>query len=219
MTKWWDAATIIWDKMVAKLDNFYNTAKDTIREVIISIFEKYKSAWTTVSSWFSDEDEEKEKEKVPEKKKPEEGLKIDPEKFQAKQNIEILADSLKSSIASDVVNKMSEEMDISSLSEEEQARYESLLRRNVKVDKGEISVDLEDVRKQIIGDAEVITYRPADKIAPEFDAMKEKYGHICKCDEDVLSCALFEQVAVKFLEAKNAPKEENEIEVFEVVIG
>ena len=77
----------------------------------------------------------------------------------------------------------------------------------------------EDVRKKIIGDAEVITYRPADKIAPEFDAMKEKYGNICKCDEDVLSCALFENVAVKFLEAKYAPKEEDEVVEFNVVIG
>ena len=77
----------------------------------------------------------------------------------------------------------------------------------------------EDIRKKIIGDAKVITHRPADDIAPEFDAMKEKYAAIVKSDEDVLSCALFEQVAVKFLEAKNAPKEENEIEEFEVVIG
>ena len=77
----------------------------------------------------------------------------------------------------------------------------------------------EDIRRKIIGDAKVITHRPADDIAPEFDAMKEKYAAIVKCDEDVLSCALFEQVAVKFLEAKNAPKEENEIEEFEVVIG
>ena len=77
----------------------------------------------------------------------------------------------------------------------------------------------EDIRKKIIGDAKVITHRPADDIAPEFDAMKEKYAAIVKCDEDVLSCALFEQVAVKFLEAKNAPKEENEVVEFEVVIG
>ncbi len=77
----------------------------------------------------------------------------------------------------------------------------------------------EDIRKKIIGDANVITHRPADDIAPEFDAMKEKYAAIVKCDEDVLSCALFEQVAVKFLEAKNAPKEENEVVEFEVVIG
>ena len=77
----------------------------------------------------------------------------------------------------------------------------------------------EDIRKKIIGDANVITHRPADDIAPEFDAMKEKYAAIVKCDEDVLSCALFEQVAVKFLEAKNAPKEEKEVVEFEVVIG
>ena len=77
----------------------------------------------------------------------------------------------------------------------------------------------EDIRKKIIGDAKVITHRPADDIAPEFDAMKEKYAAIVKCDEDVLSCALFEQVAVKFLEAKNAPKEEKEVVEFEVVIG
>ena len=77
----------------------------------------------------------------------------------------------------------------------------------------------EDIRKKIIGDAKVITHRPADDIAPEFDAMKEKYAAIVKCDEDVLSCALFEQVAVKFLESRNVPKEQDEVVEFEVVIG
>ncbi len=77
----------------------------------------------------------------------------------------------------------------------------------------------ENIRKQIIGDAKVITHRPADDIAPEFDAMKEKYADIVKCDEDVLSCALFEQVAVKFLEARNAPKAKDEVEEFEIIIG
>ena len=77
----------------------------------------------------------------------------------------------------------------------------------------------EEVRHKIIGDAKVITHRPADDIAPEFETMKAKYGNICKCDEDVLSCALFENVAVKFLEVKHAPKEENEIVEFNVQIG
>ena len=77
----------------------------------------------------------------------------------------------------------------------------------------------EDIRKKIIGDAKVISHRPADDIAPEFDAMKEKYAAIVKCDEDVLSCALFENVAVKFLESRNAPKEQDEVVEFEVVIG
>lgn len=77
----------------------------------------------------------------------------------------------------------------------------------------------EDIRKKIIGDAHIITHRPADDIAPEFNAMKEKYAAIVESDEDVLSCALFEQVAVKFLESRKAPKEQDEVEEFEVLIG
>ena len=76
----------------------------------------------------------------------------------------------------------------------------------------------EEVKQKIIGDAEVITYRPADKIAPEFEAMKAKYAHICDSDEDVLSCALFENVAVKFLEGKKQ-KSQNEFVEFNVQIG
>lgn len=76
----------------------------------------------------------------------------------------------------------------------------------------------EEIRKKIIGDAEVITYRPADAIKPEFDEMKTKYADIVKCDEDVLTCALFENVAVKFLQNRN--KESNdEVEEFNVLIG
>ncbi len=75
-----------------------------------------------------------------------------------------------------------------------------------------------DVRKKIIGDASVITHRPADDIAPEFEAMKAKYGDICTCDEDVLSCALFENVAVKFLENRNK-KDTDEVVEFNVYIG
>ena len=77
----------------------------------------------------------------------------------------------------------------------------------------------EEVRRKIIGDAEVITYRPADKIEPEFDKMKEKYKDICKSDEDVLSCALFETTAVKFLEQRNHPKPKNEFVEFNVYLG
>lgn len=60
----------------------------------------------------------------------------------------------------------------------------------------------EEVRKKIIGDDETITYRPADKLAPEFEKLKKEYRKIAKCDEDVLSIALFEQVAIAFLKRK-----------------
>lgn len=64
----------------------------------------------------------------------------------------------------------------------------------------------EEVRKKVLGDAELITCRPADLIEPEFEKYKEEIGDLAKCDEDVLSYALFPQVAKKFLEERNAPK-------------
>ena len=69
-----------------------------------------------------------------------------------------------------------------------------------------------EIQKKVIGDDEVITYRPADKIEPQFEMYKEKYKDLVRSDEDVLTCALFEQKAVKFLTAKYAPKQEEKVE-------
>ena len=60
----------------------------------------------------------------------------------------------------------------------------------------------EEIKHKIIGDDEVITYRPADKLEPEFEKLKKKYKKIAKTDEDVLSIALFENVAISFLKRK-----------------
>lgn len=57
----------------------------------------------------------------------------------------------------------------------------------------------EEVRKKCIGDEEVITCRPADLIAPELEKYRAEAGDLAKCEEDVLSYALFPQVAKKFL--------------------
>ena len=72
----------------------------------------------------------------------------------------------------------------------------------------------EEVKKQIIGDDEVITYRPADKIEPQLDELREKYKDLVKSDEDVLTCALFEAKAVKFLTARNNPNEIIEVNLY-----
>ena len=78
----------------------------------------------------------------------------------------------------------------------------------------------EEIKKKIIGDDEVITCRPADLLAPEFESFKEKYKDIAKCDEDVLSLALFENVAIDFLNKKyNKVKEEDEVVEFNLLIG
>ena len=62
----------------------------------------------------------------------------------------------------------------------------------------------EEIRHKIIGDDKVITYRPADDLKPEFNELKAKYKGIAKSDEDVLSIALFQDIAIKFLEKRKA---------------
>ena len=75
----------------------------------------------------------------------------------------------------------------------------------------------EEIKKKIIGDQEPITCRPADLLKPEFEEMKEKYKDIARCDEDVLSLALFENVATDFLKKKYGQVKE-EVEEFELFV-
>lgn len=63
----------------------------------------------------------------------------------------------------------------------------------------------EEVRRKAIGDAPVITCRPADLLEPELEKYRAEAAHLAKSDEDVLLIALFPQVAPKFLEGKYAP--------------
>ena len=58
----------------------------------------------------------------------------------------------------------------------------------------------EEVRKMAIGDRQPITVRPADLLEPELDKYKEEIKHLARSEEDVLSYALFPQVALKFFE-------------------
>ena len=70
----------------------------------------------------------------------------------------------------------------------------------------------EDVRKKAIGDDKIITCRPADLIEPELEkyAIEMKEKGIGKSAEDVLSYALFPQVAEKFFAVRDkAPEDEN----------
>ena len=72
----------------------------------------------------------------------------------------------------------------------------------------------EAIKKKIIGDDEVITCRPADLLEPEFEKLKEQYKDIARSDEDVLSLALFEQVASEFLKKKYGTAECDEFEMY-----
>ena len=64
----------------------------------------------------------------------------------------------------------------------------------------------EEVRaKAGIAPEDVITCRPADLLEPELEKYKAEYKDIAKSEEDVLSLALFPQVAPKFIEKRDHP--------------
>ena len=68
----------------------------------------------------------------------------------------------------------------------------------------------EDVRKKAIGDEEVITVRPADLLEPELEKYTNEAGELAKSEEDVLSYALFPQVAKTFLENRGKKADDDE---------
>ncbi len=59
-----------------------------------------------------------------------------------------------------------------------------------------------DFRKKILGDEAPIDCRPADLIAPELDKLKAEAAKWTEQEEDVLSYAMFGQVAEKFFEKR-----------------
>ena len=64
-----------------------------------------------------------------------------------------------------------------------------------------------EVQKKCIGDAEVITCRPADLIPNELEKIEGEMKEWKQQDEDVLSYALFPQVAVDFFKYRQAQQE------------
>ena len=90
-------------------------------------------------------------------------------------------------------------------------RYKMVTKEFKGIVKGEygktpVAIDPEFVKK-IIGDEKVITYRPADDLKPELEELRKKIpARYVEQDEDILSYALFEQVALKFFEYRKNQK-------------
>ena len=63
-----------------------------------------------------------------------------------------------------------------------------------------------EFRKKIVGDEPVIDCRPADLLKPELDKFKEDIAEYYEQEEDVLSYAQFDQVAVKFFQNRRDAK-------------
>jgi oxaloacetate decarboxylase alpha subunit len=74
------------------------------------------------------------------------------------------------------------------------------------------------VIKKVIGTEKRITCRPADLLKPEFASHKKKLGKLAQSDEDILSYALFPQVAEEFLKKRESAKDKvgSEFEVAEI---
>ena len=89
-------------------------------------------------------------------------------------------------------------------------RYKMVTKESKAIVRGEygstpVPID-EEFRKKIIGDEEPITCRPADLLEPELDKLRTEIAEYIEQDEDVLSYALFDQVAVKFFKERRAKK-------------
>lgn len=63
----------------------------------------------------------------------------------------------------------------------------------------------DEIKETIIGDAEVITVRPADLLAPQLPAFREEIAEYAQSEEDVLMYALFPQQAQDFLGRREDP--------------
>ncbi len=74
----------------------------------------------------------------------------------------------------------------------------------------------EEVVKKVIGEEKRITQRPADLIEPELEKLEKEMAMYKEQDEDVLSYALFPQVAVDFFKYRQAQHTKVDPEVADV---
>jgi pyruvate/oxaloacetate carboxyltransferase len=65
------------------------------------------------------------------------------------------------------------------------------------------------VRKLVIGDEQPISCRPADLLEPGMDKARQDVGELARDEQDVISYALFPQVARPFLERRAAGADEH----------
>lgn len=68
-----------------------------------------------------------------------------------------------------------------------------------------------EVQKKVIGDAEVITCRPADLIEDELDTLRGEMAQYDQQPEDVLTYALFPQVATDFFKYREAQQKKVDV--------
>ena len=87
-------------------------------------------------------------------------------------------------------------------------RYKNVTKESKAVVRGEYGQTpapiSDEIRKKIIGDEKPITCRPADLLKPELGKIEEEMKQWKQQDEDILSYALFPQVAEEFFKYREA---------------
>ncbi len=72
----------------------------------------------------------------------------------------------------------------------------------------------DDIKQKIIGDEEVVSCRPADLMEPQLQSIREEMKEYLEQEEDVLTYALFPQVATNFFKERWADKYKIETELY-----
>ncbi|MDE5781835.1 MAG: oxaloacetate decarboxylase subunit alpha [Lachnospiraceae bacterium] len=87
-------------------------------------------------------------------------------------------------------------------------RYKMVTKESKKILSGEFGKTVKpfnkEVQKKAIGDKKPITCRPADLIKPQLEEYRKEAAQYIQQDEDVLSYALFPQVATEFFKYREA---------------
>ncbi len=90
-------------------------------------------------------------------------------------------------------------------------RYKMVTKESKKLLSGEFGQTVKpfnpEVQKKCIGDVKPITCRPADLIKPQLAELEKEMAQYKQQDEDVLSYALFPQVATEFFKYREAQKD------------
>ncbi|MCI8563676.1 MAG: oxaloacetate decarboxylase subunit alpha, partial [Lachnospiraceae bacterium] len=90
-------------------------------------------------------------------------------------------------------------------------RYKMVTKESKKLLSGEFGQTVKPfdpkVQKKCIGDVKPITCRPADLIKPQLAELEKEMAQYKQQDEDVLSYALFPQVATEFFKYREAQKD------------
>lgn len=75
----------------------------------------------------------------------------------------------------------------------------------------------EEMKKKIIGDEEVFTGRPADLLKNEYEEIRKEAEDLIQNEEDVLTYAMFPQVARTYFEKRNNPEKEVKVQTINVI--